>query len=241
MFDTLRRRLAGRGGGEILALLVKNVAHAARSLRPSALAARHRDREFDRRWGTETSGCVSLGGLAVDPARARHGVRYQPSNGDALAQAVAAFGIDPAEWSFVDYGSGKGRVVLSAAAMGFTRAVGVEFSPELCRVAEENGRRFVARAGAARMPEFVEGDAGLFEPPEGPLLAYLYNPFGPPVIDEVAARLGARAERGDPVLVAYRDPRHLERFLSSSRWELVRSEPGLALLRSLALSAASSR
>ena len=231
MFEPIRRRLAGRGPLEILALLVKNLLHPVRSLSPSALAARRRDGEFDRRWGTDTSGSVSLADLAVDPVRARYGVRYQPSNGDALAQAVAAFAIDPAQWSFVDYGSGKGRVVLTAAAMGFARAVGVEFSPELCRIAEENGRRFVARGGAPRAPEFVEGDAGLYEPPEGPLFAYLYNPFGPPIIDEVAARLAARAEAGDPVLIAYRDPRHLGRILSAHPWEVVAHEPGLALLR----------
>lgn len=230
--EAIRRRLAGRERGEIAALVKKNIVHAARSLAPAAAAARRRDRAFDRRWGTDTSGSVSLAGLAVDPARARHGVRYQASNGDALDRAVAGFGIDPAQWSFVDYGSGKGRVVLIAARLGFARAIGVEFSPELCRIALENARLFAAAGGAPRAPEVIEADAGLFEPPEGPLLAYLYNPFGPPVIDEVAARLAAKAQAGDPVLIAYRDARHLDRFLASGAWEPVGDDPALALLRS---------
>lgn len=211
---------------------MKTLVHAARSLGPSAAAARARDGAFDRRWGTDTSGTVSLSALAVDPARARHGVRYQASDGDALERVVRGFGIDPAEWSFVDYGSGKGRVVLTAAQLGFARAIGVEFSPELCRIAQENARLFAAAGGTARPPEFVQADAGIFEPPPGPLLAYLYNPFGPPVIDEVAARLAAKAQAGDHVLVAYRDARHLDSFLSTYAWHPVASDAALALLRS---------
>lgn len=232
MFQAIQRRLAGRGLGEIAILIAKNVAYAARSLGPAAAAARRRDAEFDRRWGTETSGLVSLSSLAVDPVRARYGVRYEPSSGGALARATEVFGIDPGEWSFVDYGSGKGRIVLIAAAMGFASATGVEFSPELCRIAEENGRRFTSRGGSPSPPEFVLTDAGSFEPPEGPLLAYLYNPFGPPVLDEVAERLAAKAAHDQPVLVAYANPQHLDRFMAHGQWTLVRREADLALLRS---------
>ena len=231
--EAIRRRLEGRSASEVAALIAKNVVHATRRLGPAAAEARLRNAEFDRRWGTETSGLVNLSSLDVDPVRARHGVRYQASSSEVLASAVAAFRIDPKLWNFVDYGSGKGRVVLMAARIGFATALGVEFSAELCRVAEENARRFISNGGAPRQPEFVLGDAGSFEPPAGPLLAYLYNPFGPPVIDEVAARLAAKAGQREPVLVAYADPQHLDRFLSRGRWDLVRREPELALLRSL--------
>jgi hypothetical protein len=233
MFQAIQRRVAGRGPGEIVKLAARTLADAVQSLGPGAAAGRRRDAEFDRRWGTDTSGLVNLSSLSVDPVRARYGVRYQPSSSDALARAVAAFGIEPSKWRFVDYGSGKGRIVLTAAAIGFASAVGVEFSPELCGIAEENARRFAEKGGAAVPPEFVLGDAGAFEPPEGPLFAYLYNPFGPPVLDEVAARLAAKAARGEPVLVAYAHPQHLDLFMSYGRWNLERSEADLALLRSV--------
>ena len=232
MLGTIGRRLVGRGAGEIAGLLAKNAAHAVRSLSPAAAAKRRRDGAFDRRWGTETSALVNLAALSVDRARARHGVRYQASGEDVVAQIVAAFAIQAAEWSFVDYGSGKGRIVLTAARLGFADAVGVEFSPELVRVAEENAHRFVAAGGTADAPHFVLGDAGAFDLPAGPLLAYLYNPFGPPVLDEVVARLEAKAAAGDPVLVAYADPRHLDRF-AAERWTIVERTPELALLRAL--------
>ncbi|HEX8388619.1 MAG TPA: hypothetical protein VF636_06350, partial [Sphingomonas sp.] len=201
MLQGIRRKLAGRGPAELLELARKNVAHAVRQRSGAAAAAREADGAFDRRWGTDTSGRVMLSGLDVDAARARHGVHYQASSGEALSRAVLALGVDPAAHGFVDYGSGKGRIVMMAAEIGFARVEGVEFSPELCRIAEANVRRFMAAGGAKRAPRIVHADAGAHRPAAGPLFAYLYNPFGPPVIDEVMDRLEEHAAGGDPVAI----------------------------------------
>lgn len=40
--------------------------------------------------------------------------------------------------TFVDYGAGKGRVLILAAEYGFTRVKGIEYSDALCRQAEAN-------------------------------------------------------------------------------------------------------
>lgn len=230
MIGGLTERLKGRGPGELVRLVAKNLAQPLRRLSSAARAARARDGAFDRRWGTETSGLANLSELSVDRARARHGVRYQPSNGEALAWAVRASGIAPADYAFVDYGSGKGRIVLMASAIGFARVVGVEFAPELCAIARANARRFVERGGADRPVEIVQGDAGAYLPPAGPLFAYLYNPFGPVVLAEVVARLEACAAAGAPVWVAYVDPRHAELF-GAERWTVAARDDGAMLLR----------
>jgi Histone methylation protein DOT1 len=39
---------------------------------------------------------------------------------------------------FVDIGCGKGRAVCCAARLGVRKVIGVEYSPELCRIAEAN-------------------------------------------------------------------------------------------------------
>ena len=161
MLQMIERRLAGRNGREIASLLLKNIGHAAQQLSPAAAIRRYRAGTFDRRWGTETSRLANLSSLAVDPSRARHGVRYQPSTGDLVTEAVHAFALRPQDHSFVDYGGGKGRVCMVAAQSGFRRVVGVEFSPELCAVARRNMERFVAarlaklgglRGGGGRPP-----------------------------------------------------------------------------------------
>ena len=234
MIRALTGRLAGRDMGEVATLVAKNFAHVVRSLSPGAWIARHRSRAFDLRWGTDTTTLANLSALRVDRERARHGVRYQPSSGEALDWAVEAAGIEPARFAFVDYGSGKGRIAMLAATKSFARVFGVEFSPELCAVAEANVARFAAAGGAVRPAEIVLGDAGAFAPPEGPLFAYFYNPFGPVVLAEVIARLEAKAAGGDEVLVAYVDPRHAELFEARGRWATVARNEGALLLRAAA-------
>lgn len=231
MLTTLKARLAGRTPGEFVGLAWRNAVHGARLLSPAGYAERRRRDAFDRRWGTDTTALANLSALRVDRERARHGVRYQPSSGEALDWAVDAAGIEPGRFVFVDYGSGKGRIALLATAMGFGRVVGVEFSPELCAVAEANVARFAAAGGATRRAEIVLGDAGAFAPPAGPLFAYLYNPFGPVVLAEVIARLEAQAAGGNEVLVAYVDPRHAEMFAASGGWTTVARTEDAALLR----------
>ncbi len=228
MLRMIGHRLSGRNGREIAALLAKNVAHVLRQASPAAAIERHRKGAFDRRWGTETTRLVNLSALSVDQQRARHGVRYQPSSGDVVSQAVEILGLRPQDHSFVDYGSGKGRICMIAAQAGFRRVIGVEFSSELCAVAERNFERFVEAGGASRKPEAVLGDAGAFDPPAGPLLAYLYNPFSPPVLDEVVARLAAKAKAGDPVFACYVEPQHLPAFAG---WTLLHREHEVALLQ----------
>lgn len=233
MMATLGARLAGRTPGEVVALAWRNALHAARSVSPAGIADRRRRGAFDRRWGTDTTVLANLSALKVDRERARHGVRYQPSSGEALDWAVAASGIAPDRFALVDYGGGKGRIAMLAAAKGFACVLSVEFSPELCRIAEANVSRFTAAGGATRPAEIVEGDAGAFAPPEGPLFAYLYNPFGPVVLAEVVARLEAKAAAGDEVLVAYVDPRHLDLFEARGRWATAARGDGAVLLRGL--------
>lgn len=45
-----------------------------------------------------------------------------------LLWSIRALDIDPARFSFVDYGSGRGRMHLTAARLPLRRVIGVEFS-----------------------------------------------------------------------------------------------------------------
>jgi hypothetical protein len=66
--------------------------------------------------------------------------------------------IDPRNFTFIDFGSGKGRVLLIAAGLPFKAVVGIEFSRELHEIAVQNISRFpphLIRAGTV-LPAAVE-------------------------------------------------------------------------------------
>lgn len=80
-----------------------------------------------------------------------------------------------------------GRALLLAAEFPFHAVLGVELNSKLARI----GRRNMAlwrTAGRARAPmRMICRDAAEFELPAGPCVAFLFNPFGAPVMRRLLA------------------------------------------------------
>jgi SAM-dependent methyltransferase len=86
------------------------------------------------------------------------------------------------EFTFIDVGAGMGRAVLLAAQLPFRQVVGVELNPTLARIARKN-LTVIRTSGQALAPmKIVCGDAVEFRLPAGPCVAFLFNPFGAPVM-----------------------------------------------------------
>jgi hypothetical protein len=63
---------------------------------------------------------------------------YQPTEPAIFRKMMAILKIDFREFSFIDIGSGKGRVLLMASDYPFRRILGIELLPALHAVAEKN-------------------------------------------------------------------------------------------------------
>jgi len=209
MIGALADRLRGRSLAQVARLTGKTVAHALRRQSPRARAIRHADRAFDRQWGTDTSDVVGVGALGFDADRAARAVHYQPSSPAMLEGPVRALGIDPAAWDFVDYGAGKGRMVMTAAQLGFRSATGIELSEQLCAIARRNLAVFAAACPAAAPARIVSADATAHQPEGERILAYFYNPFDQVILAAVRDRLEAT---GREVCVVYTNPVHAAVF-----------------------------
>ena len=88
-------------------------------------------------------------------------------------------------FTFVDMGCGKGKVLLSAMAMPFTRIVGVEYSVYLCRVAEKNiaSVRFIRRKCSS--VDIICLDAVQYPIPNEPIIFFFQNPFNYEIMEVV--------------------------------------------------------
>src|SRR4029078_10174363 len=89
-------------------------------------------------------------------------------------------------FTFIDMGSGKGRVLALAASSGFGRVVGVEFARELHELASSN-----ARAASQRGVNFetLLVDAATYRFPSEPLVVHFNNPFDESVMTSVLQNL----------------------------------------------------
>jgi SAM-dependent methyltransferase len=164
---------------------------------------------FDEEFGVRTSGLVAGRHLKSGHRHDRHATAYYgvaPSVFHALVKrwqrSRPAAAVE--DFSFLDVGAGMGRAVLLAAELPFRQVLGVELNPTLTRIAGRNLTVWRA-SGRARAPmRVVCGDAVEFSLPAGPCLAFLFNPFGAPVMRRLLmAWSKALAGRPAPLDILY--------------------------------------
>ncbi len=96
---------------------------------------------------------------------------------------------NPSRYTFVDIGSGKGRMLLLASKHGFRSVIGVELRRELHRQAVANVQSWANRFPRCSAIHCVNENALEYDFPKGNLVVYLFNPFGPNLLSEVVRRL----------------------------------------------------
>jgi SAM-dependent methyltransferase len=164
-----------------------------------------KDRRFDRRHGTDTGGMVPTRDLDIaDPATKWQSNLYLGSPERVTRHLIRSLPIDCDKFTFVDYGSGKGRVLFTAAEFPFKQVIGVEISQALHEVAERNLIRYTGAPLTSEI-ELWCGDARQFELPEGDIVLHMYHPFGPDILKEMLTLIQAagQAQPKRRILVPY--------------------------------------
>jgi SAM-dependent methyltransferase len=114
---------------------------------------------------------------------------YQPTEPALFKEMMASLKIDFQEFTFIDIGSGKGRVLLMAADYPFRRILGIELFPALHRIAQENLSAYKSDSQQCFALKTVCGDAREFIFPAEPIVLYLFNPLPEPALIEMMTHL----------------------------------------------------
>jgi len=199
-----RRSLRSRGLRKTIWIGLKNVVEPLRlALSPTERKLLREQREFDRRYGTDTA-LEMYSGLEYPEGAGGQLHGYQATRPAIFEEIVARLPDDLRALTFVDIGCGKGRVPLMASLFPFRRIIGVELSPRLVEIARRNVAIFESPEQRCGEIDLVCADATRFELPEEPLVIYLFNPFGPEPMGRFLGRVRASIEAAPrPVFVAY--------------------------------------
>lgn len=135
--------------------------------------------------------------LEIKSANRDKGIAYDSCPWSTLRQALRLVSFPVTGFTFVDIGCGKGKVLLSAAALPFARIVGVEFSSYLSRVAEQNLASARLFRRKCRSVGIVCADAVHYPIPEGPAVFFFANPFKYEVMEVVLGNI-VRSYVGSP-------------------------------------------
>jgi hypothetical protein len=144
------------------------------------------DSAIERLFFVPTKGHVPLAGLTVRGNNKASGHDYKPTPASVFKWALAAVAEeDIGRMSFVDYGAGKGRVMLLASQYPFTQIGGIEFAEELHDNATMNIAQFPRSRMKCRNVECVLDDVVNIRPLDGEAVHYFFNPFAPQIFAEV--------------------------------------------------------
>ena len=192
-------------------------------------ANRQRDERFDRELGVDTKGPVELWSqLLVDTQNIQQAGRYEAIDPEILRKSLAEIHEDFRNFKFIDLGCGKGRPLLIASRYDFSELIGIDFAVNLAAIARENCARTNILA------TIICQDAAQFPFPPGNSVIFLWNPFGPDVLNRVidnmlASQLGIR-------YIIYVNPKHEECFARrQSAFQRIRHQEGYSIWKSEAV------
>ncbi len=181
---------------------------SVRPLQPlRSLAIRAEAWWFDRTRHVKTSGYIPRERLTL-AGEAKTGLEYLPTRPSVARDILHRMPVrNYSDYTFVDLGSGMGRVLLLAAEHPFRKIQGVEFALELHQQAQENISRFHHPQQRCREIESIHADVVDFSFPSGNLVVFLFNPFGVELTRQVFAHLGTSlAKEPRHVVVAMVNP-----------------------------------
>jgi Histone methylation protein DOT1 len=207
-------------GGVLERLRVSAVGGFLRGCRLARRFRRHlASLAFDRRLGVNTAGHVSLREFNLDRTDR---VDYEPSGWLTLRHVLSERDVSESD-VFLDFGSGKGQIVLQAAMYPFRRVLGVEISPQLHEIAVQNVER-ASRRLRCKDIILVNSPAEQFHVPDDVTVAYFYNPFRGEAFATVVRELLASVDRNPrPLRIIYHNARDEDVLLATGRVQVDRT------------------
>lgn len=208
LLSTLRQswkeNRARHGFWETTRSFARHFGEFVRESTPAQRRSRYGDAEYDWDHRVNTTG-ATVGWR--DRLLGHFHSPYQPTDPALFSEIMASLHIDFQEFTFVDMGSGKGRVLLMAADYPFRRVLGVELLPALDRAAQENLSIYKSDSQRCFAIEAVCADAREFVFPTESLVLYLFNPLPESGLIEMMANLDrSLSQYPRTVYVLYHNP-----------------------------------
>jgi len=176
----------------------------------------------DRPNGLDTADEIDLEALGFD---SKDRVRYEPSGWGDLKRCLPRDEVSNDD-VFIDFGAGKGRVLIEAAQFPFKRIEGVELAPQLVEVAKTNLATDQRKRSCDDITLTV-ADVLEYEIPNDLTVAYLANPFRGEIFAKFIERLLEAYDRHPrPLRLIYRVPMEQRILEDTGRFKLVRTTKG---------------
>ena len=151
----------------------------------------------------------------IESSNLSHASIYQGSNYFIIEKAFEYLKNEHANNNILDFGSGKGRIMVVAAHYGFKNISGIDFSESLCREAEYNIEKIKSLFPQTNF-KIICNDAANYKIENDTDVFFFFNPFDEVVMLQVVKNiLFSFKQNPRKVYIVYVNPLHKEIFLSA--------------------------
>jgi len=145
----------------------------------------------------------------------KHASIYQGTNYYLIEHAFDFLKNENVNKQLVDFGSGKGRIMVVAAYYGFKKITGIDFSQSLCNEAEINIDKIKPLFPSTNF-EIICDDAVNYSIKNDDTIFFFFNPFDEVVMLQVVKNILASLKKNErKIYIVYVNPLHKEIFLSA--------------------------
>ncbi len=155
--------------------------------------------------------------LGIETTLHQSAHRYSATSAPLMSTLLHTFPGRYQDYTFIDLGSGKGRMLLVASDFEFKSVIGVELSSILHETATHNIRQYKSNRPKHRPVISVNQNAVDFVFPASNIALFLFNPFPSKVLLETLENLLETATKSQSnIIVYYSNPVSKEIFESST-------------------------
>ena len=145
---------------------------------------------FDLKHGTRTAGTYSKSGIEKsNPNLKGTVVQYQGTPSRLFQCAMKDLDSSVLKGDFIDFGCGRGKVLLMAFDYSFKKLYGVELSEKLAKQTEQNLENYGAKKKKKASANICLGDARFFLIPPTASVFFFYNPFTWSIFEQVVENI----------------------------------------------------
>jgi len=169
----------------------------------------------EKKYQLETVKVDTLQNQKIKSGNLKHASIYQATNYFLIEHAFDFLKNEEVNLHLVDYGSGKGRIMVVAAYYGFKKITGIDFSKSLCNEAEINIEKIKLGFPSVDF-EIICDDAVNYSIKNDDTVFFFFNPFDEVVMLQVVKNILASLKKNErKIYVVYVNPLHQRIFLSA--------------------------
>lgn len=160
-----------------------------------------KNKYFDLKNDINTGGIIEPWNMLVNTVSIKHARRCQSTHIKILEGIFLKLNLDWDKYNFIDFGAGKGRVLIYTSRYRFRQLIGIEFADNVFQELKANIDAYIISSQySLNNFNLIHCDVLDYDIADGPNIYYFYNPFDANILKPVLKKIKERNNKNDIII-----------------------------------------